>query len=252
MQPLRVTVVALAAMIAVAGSRGPTLADDASTTTTIQPAPPPQQTTKILGELPADLPGRWLALGQVALASGNRRSVPVLWEITRADGNLVLTVEFATLPPAMQKAVDDSNAAEKGWTPTPADLAALADGWDTLPRGQPGVATVETELIGHDAYDEEIKKDDAVKDTLWMVRTSQSFLPSAAPMIKQVSVYGASRAVGNGWEGTFAHLMLAAAPFPIPISLKGDFHLYRLGGSGGPAKGFLARLFDAFSGCGRR
>src|SRR5262249_19106204 len=83
-------------------------------TTTEPPSPPPAQTTKVTGEVPADLTGRWLALGQVALASGSRRSVPVLWEITRADGNLVLAVQFATLPPAMQKVVDDSNAGEKG------------------------------------------------------------------------------------------------------------------------------------------
>lgn len=215
-------------------------------------APPPKQTTKVVGRLPADLPGRWLALGQVALPSGSRRTVPALWEITAADGSLVLTVQFSTLPAAMQKVIDDANASEKGWTPTAADLTALAAGWDTLPRGQPGVASVDTELIAHDAYDEDIKKDDEVKDSLWMVRMNQGFLPSAAPMIKQVSVYAATRAVGNGWEGTFAHLMLAAAPFPIPITLKGDFHLYRLAGTSAPAKGLLARVFDAFSGCGRR
>jgi hypothetical protein len=44
---------------------------------------------------------------------------------------------------------------------------------------------------------------------------------------------------------------VAAAPFPIPISYKGTFRLYRIDAPPAP-RGFLSRLFDGFAGCGRR
>src|SRR6266436_5299422 len=89
------------------------------------PLPPPEQHTVVRGTLPRDLPGRWMAVGWIALPDGKARTTPTLWQI-KQDDQPVLTVRFAALPPAQQKALDDANTAEQRWRPSPVDIAQLA------------------------------------------------------------------------------------------------------------------------------
>ena len=42
---------------------------------------------------------------------------------------------------------------------------------------------------------------------------------------------------------------IAVAPFPIPITLKGDFQAYRVAAA--PAPSWWQRFLDVFSGCRR-
>ena len=220
-------------------------------TTTTAPAPsgaPPSQETKVLGT-PPDLTGRWLAVGWITLTDGRAVSVPTFWSITREDGKPVMTHRFVTLPPAMKAELDKANADGKAWEPTPDDLKQLAAQWDSLPAEDIHVAKVLNELSAPDGFDESVKGEPRSKDAILLVRQRLDYDAKGAPVIRQVMVYSALAPSDGGYTGNFDSATVAAAPFPVPIAFKGTFRLFRVGDA--PARGFLARIFDVFSGCGR-
>jgi len=64
------------------------------------------------------------------------------------------------------------------------------------------------------------------------------------------SVFGVRNYTPTVFGGTAIIATLAVAPFPMPITLKGDFQAYRLGEVA--PRSVFQRLSDLFSGCGRR
>jgi hypothetical protein len=224
--------------------------DDQQTSTA--PAVPgaPVQETKVLGT-PPDVAGRWLSLGWIELPDGRSVSAPMLWEIAPEDGKPVMTYRFVSLPPALKAAVDKANADGKPWTPSPEELEQLRAGWDELHPEDQHVAKVTNEIIGRDGFDDSVKGEARSKDALWLVRQRMDFDARAAPTIRQVMIYSVFAPSGRDYTGNLDMATIAAAPFPIPISYKGTFRLYRIDAPRAP-RGFLSRLFDSFAGCGRR
>ena len=216
------------------------------------PLPPPEQHTVVRGTLPQDLPGRWMAVGWIELPDGKARTTPTLWEI-KQDDQLVLTVRFAALPPAQQKALDDANTAEQRWRPSPVDIAQLAAAWDALPPSDPRLVSIQNEIIARDGFDQSFATDAKTREAAWAVRQAELYHPSAAPAIKTINVYAVLEAREGGYFGNFTTATIAAVPLPIPITLSGTFQLYRVdGGAPPPRRGFLGRLMDFLQGCGRR
>jgi hypothetical protein len=228
-------------------------ADTEAGTPTTVPAPPivAEQKTVVEGTVP-DLVGRWLALAQLDLpgGEGKTRAAPALWEVSRPDdGQLVLTVRFAGLPPAQQKVMDEANAAERAWTPSAADLDAVGAGWATLPAQEGRVRQIETTITARDAFGDMIRNEPRARDALWVVQQRYDFDASAAPTIRQVFVYAVLDETGGTPTGNYTTTVLAAAPFPIPITIHGTFQLHRLPDA---PRGLLGRLRGLFSGCARR
>jgi len=119
-----------------------------------------------------------VAVGWIELPGGRARTSPTLWEI-KQDDQLALTIRFAALPPAQQKTLDDANTADQRWQPSPADLGQLAAAWDTLPASEPRMLSIETEIVGHDGFDQSFSSDAKTRDAAWAVRqlrTKRSFL----------------------------------------------------------------------------
>src|SRR5262249_23698113 len=83
----------------------------------------------------------------------------------------------------------------------------------------------------------------------WAAPQRWDFDGKAGPLARQVLIFSTMDKSGTDYTGNLDGAMVAAAPFPIPIAFKGTFQLYRL--SEPPPRGFLARLFDFFAGCGR-
>jgi hypothetical protein len=216
------------------------------------PLPPPEQHTVVRGTPPQDLPGRWMAVGWIELPGGKARTSPTLWEI-KQDDQLVLTVRFAALPPAQQKALNEANTAERQWRPSPVDIAQLAAAWDALPPADPHMVSIQNEIIARDGFDEAFTSDAKTREAAWVVRQAEQFHPSAAPAIKTVNVYAVLEPREGGYFGNFTTATIAAVPLPIPIALSGTFQMYRVdGGAPPPRRGFLGRLMDFLQGCGRR
>ena len=222
---------------------GPTAADDAP--------PPPTQNTKLVGAAPAGLrPGRWFLLAKLDLPGNHPpRAVPAFWDVSDANG-LTLTVRLVKLPAAQQAKLDQGNTSGTTWEPTTDDLRAIDAEWDQLPVDPTAFESIETEIVSRDAFDDQTKADPDARDALFLVKQDERYAPSAAPAIKQANVYAALTAADGGFQGRFAGLTLAAAPFPIPIGFKGLFRAWALNAL--PTKGLLERLGDVFSGCRRR
>jgi hypothetical protein len=207
-----------------------------------------QQTT-VRGTVP-DLVGRWLVLAEIRTPGGAARVIPLFWEVTRGDdGQLDVNTRFVQLPPALQKTVETENEANRGWTPSPGDLDEIGASWETLPAMDAHVARVETIVSGRDGFDDSIAKDARSRDALWVVTQAQTFDAKAAPTIRQVLAYVVREEVEGGYAGNFSTAIIAAAPFPIPITFEGPFRFYRLAGA---SRGLLGRVLDLFAGCGRR
>jgi hypothetical protein len=216
------------------------------------PLPHPKEHTTVRGTLPGDLAGRWMTVGWIDVPGGRTRTVAALWEIKEENGQLVLTNRFADLPAAQAQAMAAANQAEERWEPKPEDVAAVAAAWDGLKEGDPRLLEIENELVARDGFDDSFTREPRSREAVWVVRQSEVYDKSAAPAMKTINVYAALAAKDGGWTGNYTTATIAAAPLPIPITLNGTFQAYRLSGAESPPRGFLGRLLDQLSGCGRR
>jgi hypothetical protein len=64
------------------------------------------------------------------------------------------------------------------------------------------------------------------------------------------TVYAVRNREPERLSGTFITSSTAVAPFPIPITLKGSFEAYRVGGEPVAEEGWLQKFLGMFSGCG--
>jgi len=228
----------------------PTPATQLPSTTVPPPAAEPVETTEVQGTPPQDIVGRWVAASQARLpgASGVRPLVR-MWEIRQGPDHLEVTLRRANVPEAVNDKVIDATAAKKPWTPTEEDLRLLAEQWDQLPPVEADYKRIENKVLSADAYPPAYNSDEVTKDSRFAIVMTENFSGSQ-PVIRNFSIYAIRESTPTVLSGTFVLSTLAAAPFPIPITLKGDFQAYRLTPS--PPRGLLQRLFDLFAGCRRR
>src|SRR4029077_1341485 len=125
------------------------------------PAPeaPTKQHTTVKGTPPADLDGRWLSVGVIELPNDRRRTVASLLEFTGSGPDLSMTERFSQLPQAQQKVLDAANAGDQEWKPSREDLTAVAKAWCSLPLLETHIATIETDIVARDQFDDAFKSD---------------------------------------------------------------------------------------------
>jgi hypothetical protein len=198
----------------------------------------PIEETRVTGVLPG-LEGRWLLL--TTLGTGGHRSAASLWELTSADGRIVLHEHLADLPEPQRAALDRG-----GWDPTPADLEAIASRWDTLVPVPRGIVRSSHELIGPDAFDDAVKREPMAAGALWIARQTYGFAPGGSRPAQEIRVFAATSRDDRGWAGRYATAAIALAPMPLPIKLDGTFRLLRLPA---PSRSLWQRVADAFRGC---
>jgi len=223
-------------------------ADDAATTAA-PPAgePPPVQETTVHGTLP-DLNGRWLMVATLELPQGGKNTLVSLWEVATRDGQPLLTQRFTELPAPQKAAMEGAGGAGQSWTPTPEDLAAVRAGWATVTPVDSHVKHLQTDISAPDGFDQTLTSEARTKDAILAIRQRHDMHPSAAPVIRFAFVYAAlAKTDGGDYTGNFDGAMVAAAPAPIPVAVKGPFHMYRLDPPAPAASpGLLARLLDLF------
>lgn len=221
-----------------------------TTTTVAEVVEPTTQTTEVVGT-PPDLTGRWFLLADLAFQNNPARVlVPAFWDVTSTDGKVDVQVRFVGLPPEVSASFKEASNARTSWSPTPEQLDAIRAAWDTLPPEDRGLASVETKLVGKDAFDDTIKGEASVKDSLWVAQTMGNFHQGGGRPVREVVIYGANAQTDEGWSGNYMSVAVANAPFPVPIQLGGTFRMWRMDAR--PARGILARIGDWFAGCGRK
>jgi hypothetical protein len=214
----------------------------------------PQLDTTVQGTVP-ELTGRWLVVANVSLQGQQpqeqQRTAPIVyrWEVTTRDGKPQLAFRWGGLPPALKASVDAATVKHEHWEPTPEQLAALRDGWDTIPPDQLPLASIETTMSGADALPEKLKADPTVAGSLFVVQSVLTFEPGPQRPARDAYLLSARERIDDGYRGNYASVTLAVAQFPIPIAFAGTFRLYPI--EAARQQGFLARLLDMFRGCGR-
>jgi len=217
-----------------------------------QPSTTTTQESVVRGTPPDGLAGRWLAVSWLDIGGTGAPTVTAFWQIAEQDGKPVVTQRFGLLPGKARESFDAAGAESRRWVPSEQDLAAVRDGWNTLPTEDVSYAKVWTEIAAPDGYDQNLKAEPRTKDALWVVRQRFDASPASAPIVRQVFVYAVTGSEDGGFKGDFDGATVAAAPAAIPIAFKGTFRFYRLDAAPAPKpRGPLARILDLFRGCGR-
>jgi hypothetical protein len=217
----------------------------ATTPTTL---PPLTQSTVVHGN-PPDLTGRWLVLFDLQV-NAVQRTIPSLLDISTKDGKPEIVEHFVDLPKELTTALDQHNSDKTTWEPTGADLSMLAAQWAALPKAERGVVQVTNDIWEPSAFTDAERQQMEIKESLWVMRQTYAFAPGGQRPVNQVNVFAATGREGSGWRGTAVLAQVASAPFPVPITFRGAFRMLRLEATP-PATGLLARILDAFKGCGR-
>jgi hypothetical protein len=243
---MRRTVIAVtlvAALVGVARVQG----EDAAPPSTTIPTSEATHSTTVEGTEPK-LEGRWLLLASVGLAQGAKRIIPSVFDVRRVDGKLELRERHIVLPQAQNEALRRANEELGGvWSPNDDDLAAIDAAWQTMQPEDRGISQFTYQLTGRDAFDDDLKKEPATKDALWVLRQSYIFLPGGSRPVNQANLIAPHKLEDGVYSGDYLAVAVAAAPFPIPIKFDGTFRLIPIGHAS-----FWTRLGDFFAGCNRR
>jgi hypothetical protein len=211
------------------------------------PPPPIEQTSTVGGEIPREVAGRWVAFATVNLPSGLKRHFGQMWEVTK-DHELRLL--FGGLPEGVERRMGEASEKGTDWEATPEDVHEVAAGWDVASKEPPGpnYAKVENQLLASSAYPPEFERDAITKGSEYAFVFNELFARQA--VTRTYTIYAVRNREPERLTGRFITSSTAAAPFPIPITLKGEFAAYRVGGEPIEEEGWLQRFLAVFSGCG--
>jgi hypothetical protein len=205
-------------------------------------------TTTVEGTLP-DLEGRWLLLASLGLGQSAKRILPSVFDVRRSDGTLEVRERDVVLPAAQKEALRRGNEELGGvWIPTASDLDAIDRAWETLELEDRGLSTIEHQLTGRDAFDDDLKNDATTKDALWVLRQSYIFQPGGNRPTNQANLIAPTKVEDGAYSGNYLAVAVAAAPFPVPIKFEGSFRLIPIGRAARP---WWSRIGDFFAGCGK-
>jgi hypothetical protein len=223
------------------------LAQDTTTTTA---RPEVKETTEVQGDVPQDVVGRWLIVARVKVANGQPRPVARTMEIRRKDSTLELVLPLEVLPAQINDKLNAAIEKNTDWTPAPEDLREVADTWGTLDKIDSDKQSAQNKLIAASSYPPEFKEDEDTKDTKFAITAQENFSGSRGAL-RSYTLHGVRELGPKTMSGSFVTTTIAAAPIPIPITLKGDFTAYRLEAGKAAASAGGSWFQRLFSGCQR-
>lgn len=195
---------------------------------------PPTETTTVQGEVPADLPGRWLVVEQSRLRTGLMQPFVRLWEIRRGANGVELAVARVRLPETVAAQLAEAGRASRIWLPDAETLRRTAERWDELPPSDTDVQTIEHRVAG-----------DPSGGNGFTITTEERF-SGARPVTLARAAYTVQKWSPERFVGTFARLAEVATPEPASIALNGAFQAFRLPDV--PRRPRLRRVVDALLG----
>jgi hypothetical protein len=216
-------------------------------------APGADQRSEVSGEIPAEFVGRWVGFASVKLPSGLQRHFGRMWELTKAPEDdpdeYHLQIMFGSLPEGVERRMGEASKDGTAWDATPEDLHEIEEQWASLSTTPGGnYAQVEAKLTEAKEYPEDFERDAITKGSQYAFSFNEVFAQQA--VTRTYTIYAIRNREPNRLTGTFITSSTAAAPFPIPITLKGEFAAYRLGGAPAADKKDQSWFQGLFSGCG--
>jgi hypothetical protein len=151
-------------------------------------------------------------------------------------------VEIFLLDVQMPKTVDDAfqaaQKAEEPYEPSDRELALLRSSWQSLtPVKDTEYSRIEWKIVAAAHYDQGLQVDPNVQGSTFAISGTQSMVPRPGQPNKNIVVYGIREATDTVMSGGHVRAMMATAPFPIPIELKGDFKMIKVADLPGAKKG---------------
>jgi hypothetical protein len=229
---------------------------------------PATSTTTVAGDLPDELVGTWLMVGNGKFvlnaqpAVDRFRTSVEVWAIQRDAAGLTMSLVDQPLPAGVQTALDTANRELRPWTPSRDDVAEVARSLGRLPRNDPQRFLRHTHHLvdaGHLGLLRSLPPDLAAGAELGL-EIVREYRPReidanepGAQLMRDQAAYAVTE-VGAELAGQHVRSILAAGFVPIPITTRGPFRLYRLhaaDGTNGTGLGARlgAALRDLFRGC---
>jgi hypothetical protein len=164
-------------------------------------------------------------------------SVPAKRQPSDGDDIDIYLLDVA-LPTSIEDAMQKAQRAEKPWTPTAKDLALLKSSWSNLkPSGRDEINKLEWKVVSADKFDEGLQTDPTTKDAKFTITANEEMLPKPNVPKTNILVFGA-REIGDGSiAGSHVRAMMAGAPFPLSIEMKGVFKMYKVADLPGTSPG---------------
>ena len=149
--------------------------------------------------------------------------------VVDTQDEVLVTLLDVDMPKAIQEQIDKTNKAEKPWQPTDKDLALLKSSWKTLkPRAKTEYSRIQWKVLQDKYLEGGLLQDDYTKNAKFVISGDASLISSPGQANRSILIYGANT-IGDGViEGGHVRAIMTAAPFPIPIDMKGAFKMYRL------------------------
>jgi hypothetical protein len=133
-------------------------------------------------------------------------------------------------PKSIQDAIDKAQKAEKPWDPTDKDLAVFKSSWNHMkPSGRDEFSKIEWKITGSDKFDDNLRLDATTRDAKFVIVGNQELIPKPNVPKSNIVVYGVEQVKDETLAGKHTRAMMAAAPFPIPIEMRGTFKMYKIG-----------------------
>jgi hypothetical protein len=155
-------------------------------------------------------------------------TVPPKYQPGDGDDVDVFLLDVA-FPKSIQDAIDAAQHADKPWVPTDKDLALLKSSWNTLkPSGRDEFSKIEWKVQTSDKFDDNFKIDATTKDAKVVITGNQEMIPKPNVPKTNIVVFALEDLKGGVLSGKHTRAMMASAPFPIPIEMRGTFKMYKL------------------------
>jgi hypothetical protein len=155
-------------------------------------------------------------------------AVPSLKPPSDGDDVDVFYLDVA-LPKSIQESIDKASKAETAWVPTDKDLATLKSSWNDLkPSGRDELSKIDWKVIAKDKYDDNLKIDPTTQNAKFTITGNEEMLPKPNVPKTNIVIFGVEDAKSDTLAGQHTRAMMASAPFPLPITMKGKFKMYKL------------------------
>jgi hypothetical protein len=156
--------------------------------------------------------------------------------IPRAPDSIVdmhdeVTIELhdVVMPKEIQDAIDEANKKEVPWEPSAKDLELLKSTWKTLkPPQRSEYNRIQWKVIQDKYLDPGMTQDPKTKDAKFVISGDAALFATPGQANRNIIIYGADKISDGTIEGGHVRAIMTAAPFPIPIDMKGVFKMIRL------------------------
>jgi hypothetical protein len=143
-----------------------------------------------------------------------------------------VTLLDVDMPKSIQDQIDKANKEEKPWQPSDKDLALLKSSWKTLkPRARTEYSRIQWKVLENKHLEGGMLQDEYTKNAKFVISGDASLISSPGQANRTILIYGANTVGDDVIEGGHVRAIMTAAPFPIPIDMKGAFKMYRLAGA---------------------